>query len=125
MQVLLHKYTTSDDIVVGSPYANRDALETHDLLGAFVNVLALRLDLSGDCTFAEALRRSRAASAQAFMHAAAPFAKVVEALDVVRSAAFTPIYQVKSLGRRSLGALVLKQCLHRATVDPRVRESAA
>ncbi len=95
MQALLKFYSGSDDIVVGSPYANRDPPEVEGLLGCFVNVLALRLDLAGDPSFGAALRRAKEATAQAFAHGAAPFARVVEALSTVRSAAFTPIYQVR------------------------------
>ena len=58
------------------------------------STLALRLDLSGEPTFSQALQRARQATAAAFAHGAAPFSKVVEAVKTVRSAAFTPIYQV-------------------------------
>lgn len=93
LQVLLRKYTAQDDIVVGTPYANRDMAEVHDLMGPFINTLALRLDLSGDPTFSAAVDQAKAAATQAFAHGAAPFAKVVESLGLVRSAAFTPVYQ--------------------------------
>jgi non-ribosomal peptide synthetase component F len=95
LQVLLHKYTAQEDIVVGTPYANRDMAETHDLMGPFINTLALRLDLSGDPSFSTAVDRAKAAATQAFAHGAAPFAKVVESLGIIRSAAFTPVYQVR------------------------------
>lgn len=58
------------------------------------STLALRLDVSGDPTFSNALRRAQKAATAAFAHGAAPFSKVVEALKTVRSAAFTPVYQV-------------------------------
>lgn len=80
--------------MVGTPFANRDVFETHDVLGPFLNTLALRLDLAGDPTFSAAVGRAKAAATQAFAHGAAPFAKVVDSLGLVRSAAFTPIYQV-------------------------------
>jgi non-ribosomal peptide synthetase component F len=96
LQVLLHKYTQQDDIVVGTPYANREVSEVNDVLGAFLNTLALRLDLGGDPSFAKLLGRAKATAVQAFAHGSTPFAKVVEALGVFRSAAFTPIYQVPS-----------------------------
>jgi non-ribosomal peptide synthetase component F len=92
--VLLHKYCTQEDIVVGTPYANRELSEVDELLGAFVNTLALRTDLSGDPSFSSALDRAKRAATQAFAHGMAPFAKVVDSLGAVRSAAFTPIYQV-------------------------------
>ena len=58
------------------------------------STLALRLDLSGDPTFSQALRRAKDVALSAFAHAAAPFAKVVERLNILRSASFTPVYQV-------------------------------
>jgi non-ribosomal peptide synthetase component F len=104
-QVLLHKYTQQDDIVVGTPYANREVSEVHDVLGAFINTLALRADLAGDPSFVKLLGRAKAAAVQAFAHGGTPFAKVVETLGVVRSAAFTPIYQVQCSFQHWCGVL--------------------
>src|SRR5438093_8364960 len=50
-QTLLARYTRQDDIVVGTPIANRTYAELEDLIGFFVNMLALRVDLTGDPTF--------------------------------------------------------------------------
>ena len=94
LQVLLHKYSAQEELVVGTPYANRDMSEVHGLMGPFINTLALRLDAGGDPTFSEALQRAKGVAAQAFVHGSAPFAKVVGAMDIIRSAAFTPVYQV-------------------------------
>jgi non-ribosomal peptide synthetase component F len=49
-QVLLHRYTGADDIVVGSPIAGRNRAEVEQLIGFFVNTLVLRTDLSGNPT---------------------------------------------------------------------------
>jgi non-ribosomal peptide synthetase component F len=51
-KVLLWRYTNQDDIVVGSPIANRTRAETEDLIGFFVNTLVLRTALSGNPPFA-------------------------------------------------------------------------
>ena len=95
--MLLHKYTAQEDIVVGTPYANRDVAAVQGLMGPFLNTLALRLDLAGDPTFSTVVSRAKAAATQAFLHGSTPFAKVVDSLGVIRSAAFTPIYQVRLL----------------------------
>jgi Condensation domain len=94
LQVLLHKYTAQEDIVVGTPYANRDMSVVQDVMGAFLNTLALRTDLSGDPSFRIAIQRARAVATQAFVHGNVPFAQVVDSLGLTRSAAFTPLYQV-------------------------------
>ena len=56
-QALLHRYTGQEDIVVGTPIANRTRAEIEGLIGFFVNTLVLRADLSGDPTFRELLAR--------------------------------------------------------------------
>ena len=55
-QVLLSRYSGQEDIVVGSPIANRNRAETEQLIGFFVNTLVLRTDLTGDPSFVEVLR---------------------------------------------------------------------
>lgn len=113
LQVLLHKYTAQDDIIVGTPYANRDAAEVQGLMGPFLNTLAMRLDLAGDPSFNAVVSRAKAAATQAFLHGSAPFAKVVDSLGAVRSAAFTPIYQVQLL-RVTKGQCSICACLLRS-----------
>ena len=54
-QTLLHRYSGQDDIVVGTPIANRNRAEVEGLIGYFVNTLALRTDLSGDPSFRDLL----------------------------------------------------------------------
>src|SRR4029453_7441506 len=58
-QVLLYRYTGQEDVVVGSPVANRNRTEIEGLIGFFVNTLILRTDLSGTPTFKELLLRVR------------------------------------------------------------------
>ena len=96
-QVFLSRYSGQDDIVVGTPYAGREQPEVQQLAGCLVNTLALRTDISGDPSFQQLLQRAVQTVTQAFGHADAPFAKVVDALGSDRSAAFTPVYQVRLL----------------------------
>ena len=58
-QVLLYRYSGQEDVVVGSPIANRNRPELEGLIGFFVNTLVLRADLSGKPTFKELLQRVR------------------------------------------------------------------
>ncbi|HYO64056.1 MAG TPA: amino acid adenylation domain-containing protein, partial [Pyrinomonadaceae bacterium] len=93
-QTLLARYSGQTDIVVGTPIANRHRGETEDLIGFFVNLLALRGDLSGDPTFAELLGRARETCLGAYAHQELPFDKLVEELDVKRDMSRSPLFQV-------------------------------
>src|SRR5581483_11922882 len=59
LQVLLSRYSGQQDIVVGTPIANRSQQEIEGLIGCFVNTLVLRTDLSGEPTFQQVLQRVR------------------------------------------------------------------
>ena len=91
---LLHRYSGADDIVVGSPFSGRDRAELQDLIGCFLNTLALRVDLSGDPSFGALLERVRVAALEAYDHKDAPFARVVEAVRPTRAAGRASLFQV-------------------------------
>lgn len=93
-EVLLYRYTGQSDIVVGTPVANRNRKELEGLIGFFVNMLALRTDLSGDLTFRELLARVREASFGAYANQDLPFEMLVEELRPVRDPSRNPIFQV-------------------------------
>ncbi len=92
-QVLLHRYTGQDDIVVGSPLANRERRKLESLIGLFVNTVALRGDLSGAPSFSEFLRRLREVCLDAHAHRDLPFEKLVEALRPERQLNRHPLFQ--------------------------------
>ena len=91
---LLHRYSRQDDIIVGSPVAERDEPDTDGMIGFFVNTLPLRVDLSGDPTFAVLLDRVRNVVLDALSHQSLPFEILVEHLKIPRSTSHTPIFQV-------------------------------
>ncbi|MET0398145.1 MAG: condensation domain-containing protein, partial [Longimicrobiaceae bacterium] len=93
-QALLWRYAGQDDVVVGTPIAGRTQRETEGLIGFFVNMLALRGDLSGDPTWTELLRRTRETALGAYEHQELPFERLVEELEVERSLAHAPVFQV-------------------------------
>jgi amino acid adenylation domain-containing protein len=92
-QTLLFRYSGQEDIVVGSPVAGRSMLETEDLIGAFVNTLALRADFAGKPSFREFLGRVRTTTLGAFSNQDVPFEKLVEELNPERKGNRTPLFQ--------------------------------
>jgi len=93
-QVLLLRYTGQEDIVVGTPIANRNRAETEALIGFFVNTLVMRANLSGNPKFRELLRQIQETALRAYAHQDLPFEKLVEDLNPKRDLSRSPIFQV-------------------------------
>jgi non-ribosomal peptide synthetase component F len=77
---LLHRYSGEVDILISTPFANRNRGEVEGLIGLFSNVVMLRQDLSADPSFAELLGRVRETAFDAFSHGELPLEKLVEEL---------------------------------------------
>ena len=92
--VLLQRYSGQDDIIVGSPIANRPQTETEGLIGFFLNNLALRSDLSGDPDFLKVLARVRRTALDAYTNQDVPFERLIEVLKTPRDLSRTSIFQV-------------------------------
>ena len=93
-KVLLNRYAGQEDIIVGAPIGARALTETENLIGFFLNNLALRTDLCGNPTFREALARVRQTALEAFANQDVPFEKLIEELRPPRDLSRTPIFQV-------------------------------
>jgi amino acid adenylation domain-containing protein len=92
--LLIHRLSGREDVVVGSPIAGRMHGGVEELIGFFVNTMALRTDLAGDPTFRELVRRVRETTLEAYAHQDLPFERVVEAVRPDRTLSHNPIFQV-------------------------------
>ncbi|CAM1358757.1 non-ribosomal peptide synthase/polyketide synthase [Tenacibaculum xiamenense] len=92
-KVLLSRYSNQEDICIGTPIANRTQTELENMIGFFVNTLALRTDLSGNLTFNEILSQVKTTTLDAYDHQLTPFEKVVEKVVTKRDLNTTPLFQ--------------------------------
>jgi len=93
-QIVLSKYSNMNDIVVGTPIAGRTSRQIEDLVGFFVNNLAIRTKIDGNISFRDFLNQTRDKTIAAFANQVLPFDKIVEELQPVRDLSHQPIFQV-------------------------------
>ncbi len=93
-QILLYRYSGQEDIIIGTPIAGRNRLETEALIGFFANTLVLRTNLAGSPSFHQLLERVRQVTLGAYAHQEMPFEKLVEELQPERSLSRNPLFQV-------------------------------
>jgi amino acid adenylation domain-containing protein len=92
-QLLLHRYTRLEDVIVGTPTLGRHWPEFAGVAGCFVNTLPVRTRFEGNPSFTELHRQVRDAVRGAVRHSLVPFPALVEHLSIRRDAAITPVYQ--------------------------------
>ncbi|WP_018694104.1 non-ribosomal peptide synthetase [Algicola sagamiensis] len=92
-QALLFRYTHQNDLVVGTAIANRHHSDITDLVGFFVNTLAIRVQLDGSLKFSELLERVKTASQSALSHSELPFEQLVDSLKNERDLSRSPLFQ--------------------------------
>lgn len=110
-QVLLLRYSGAEDIVIGTPMGARTATELEPLIGDFLNMTALRCDVSGDPNFVALLRRTRDMALEAFANSDVPFGVLMKHLrferDLSRNALFQVMLEVSTTPTPRLGDLEL------------------
>jgi len=94
LAAVLGRWSGQRDVVVGVPITGRTDPATRNLIGLFFNTLPMRVDLSGDPTFAELLGRARETALNGYAHADAPLDLVVRQVQPARLAGRTPLFQV-------------------------------
>ena len=93
-KLVLQRYSGQEDIVVGTPIANRTQPEIERLIGYFANTLVLRTGLTGDPSVREGLQRVRETALDAYAHQDVPFEKLLEELQPARDPGRQPLFQV-------------------------------
>jgi amino acid adenylation domain-containing protein len=101
-QALLYRWAGEEDVIVGTPVANRDRRELEDLIGLFVNTLVLRTNLAGRPSSLELLERVRQMALGVYAHQELPFERLVEALRPERTPGHSPFFQVMFSLRRAV-----------------------
>lgn len=94
LKVMLHRYSGQSEIIVGSPIANRNRMELENLIGFFVNSIALKTDVSGDPSFLELLDRVRHTANSAYQNQDVPFEWLVDELNLDRNLSHNPLFQI-------------------------------
>ncbi len=96
-KILLHRYSGQADILVGTPFINRDKKELEPLIGFFNETLVLRSDLSENIRFADLLNNVRQTVLGAFSHKNMPFETLVKTLQPERRTNTNPLFRVMFL----------------------------
>ena len=90
--ILLYKYTGQNDIVVGSPIVGRDNVQLANIIGMFVNSLALRNKIDSSATFKDFANEIKNNCLNAFEHQTYPFDELVNALEIKRDTSRNPLF---------------------------------
>ncbi|MDC0535845.1 amino acid adenylation domain-containing protein, partial [Francisellaceae bacterium] len=92
--VLLHKYSGQDDIIIGSPIANRHYSQVQDLVGFFVNTLVMRQSIDPEQSILKLIEQVRADISESQRYQDIPFEKIVGELNIIRDESRHPLFQV-------------------------------
>ena len=94
LQILLARYTGSQDIPVGTPVSGRNDEDLRDLIGCFINTVVMRTDLAGDPDFSEVLTRVREVVLGALVHQGVTIEQLIRHLRRERHRGHAPMFQV-------------------------------
>jgi amino acid adenylation domain-containing protein len=94
LKVLFYKYTSQEDIILGTPIAGRDHHQLEDQIGLYLNTLALRTRFSGMNSFYELLQKERQVLLDAYAHQIYPFDQIVKKLRLERDTSRSALFDV-------------------------------
>lgn len=94
LAVVLQRYSTHRDVIVGCPMANRSGAELEDVIGLFMNVVPIAIDVESDQTFAALVAQVRGRVVRAQGRQDTPFERIVQAVSVGRDPTANPLVQV-------------------------------
>ncbi|CDG85848.1 non-ribosomal peptide synthetase [Janthinobacterium agaricidamnosum] len=119
--VVLARLSGQSEVVIGTPVANRPRAEVQDLIGFFVNTLALRIDLSGEVALEDVLQRTKTSVLAGQAHQDLPFEQVVELMRPERSLGYSPLFQVMFAWQNGAQETLALAGLHAEPVAPATR----
>ena len=93
-KTLLYGYTAQEDIIIGTPVANRNRAEIEPLIGFFINMLPMRTDLSGNPRFRELLKQVKDVVLDGYAHQDLPFEELIKEIRPERSTMEMPLFNV-------------------------------
>ncbi|MEM6963222.1 MAG: amino acid adenylation domain-containing protein [Bacteroidota bacterium] len=92
-KILLARYANQKDILVGSPFSNRDRMELEQLIGFFNETLVLRSQVDGEMSFHDFIQKIKSTTMEALAHKNVPFDNLVKKLNPERFGSANPIFQ--------------------------------
>ena len=94
LNILFHKYTGQEDIVIGSPIAGREHPDLEGQIGFYVNTLALRNQFSKEDTITELYQKIKQNTLGAYSHQVYPYDELVDTLQLTRDMSRNPLFDV-------------------------------
>lgn len=92
--ILLHKYTGHEDVVIGTAIAGRTRAETERMMGMFINMLPLRVGFKGRPSYKEVLKRVKESTTRGYAYQDIPIEKIIEELGMERQSSQAPFIQI-------------------------------
>jgi hypothetical protein len=92
--ILLHRYSGQEEMIIGTAVAGRTRAETEELIGIFINMLPIRVDLRGVPSYRELLERVREVTVRGYAYQEVPIERIIKEVGVGRRAGHTPLFQV-------------------------------